>query len=240
MGWFMSDEELRGCEREALTGSVSALERLVYVAQRHGRASEYTHQFRELLRRRGVRFGVHEPMIRVPYQSIPKDMVGVVLRQPDVTVEVYDISVISVEHMNSVRSLAVNCVRGIVKEVLVNLSYHYSSLQSLELSRSGLGDYDAITIAASKYVSNLMILDLGWNRIGDAGAQAIARSPNLRRLTRLNLNNNRIGDPGAQALAGSEHGTMLMYFNLVGNVIGVEGARAVRQRYEARGCHLVL
>lgn len=84
-----------------------------------------------------------------------------------------------------------------VQEVAAELfaSPHLARIESLGLSRSGLGDAEASLLAGSPHLGNLTWLDLHMNEIGRSGLEALAASTLLPKLRYVDFADNAIADP---------------------------------------------
>jgi uncharacterized protein (TIGR02996 family) len=102
-----------------------------------------------------------------------------------------------------------------------------SSLTTLDLSSSRLGQGGATALAESPHLANLTSLDLGFNAIRDKGAKALASSPYLQHLRVLILRRNGIGGPGVTALVRSSNMDNLRWLDMAGNYINAATVQAL-------------
>lgn len=102
-----------------------------------------------------------------------------------------------------------------------------SSVQCLGLSVNGIGARGARALAEGLRSSRVTTLDLSHNNVGDGGAITLALALRESPLQTLDLGVNTIGEEGARALAKSLKDSSLTSLDLHGNYIGAKGMRAL-------------
>lgn len=102
-----------------------------------------------------------------------------------------------------------------------------SSVTSLGLRCTGLGDEGVKPVAAVLRETSIRSLDIGMNEIGAEGAQALAQGLTASSVTSLNVSCNIVTDEAVKHLAAALPETSVERLDLQTNGIGVEGVKAL-------------
>jgi hemoglobin-like flavoprotein/Leucine-rich repeat (LRR) protein len=100
-------------------------------------------------------------------------------------------------------------------------------VRSLDLSRRGLTDQDAVRLADNAALASICCLNLEGNEIGNEGVAALAASKHLGRLRHLDIGDNELSSKAVIALATSDALPSLESLRMAGNGIGARGAEAL-------------
>ena len=138
--------------------------------------------------------------------------------------------------LGKLRHLSLHGAKITGNALAVLLAENASSLRSIDLSLSQIGDKGAEVIATSPHMASLETLHLYAAQISDKGATAIARSPYLQQLRSLDLELNWLDATSAKAFCAPDIFPQMLYLNLYDNEPLEHGGHldALRERWGDR------